>query len=41
MEAEAEIENENQYWKFGSCAIPPVPVDAPVSRTHYNIWEVL
>ena len=40
-EAEAEAEIKNRDGKFGSGAVPTVPLDAPVLRAHYKLQEVL
>ena len=38
---EEETESDNWYRKVGSGAVPPVPSDAPVSRVHYKLREVI
>ena len=45
VEAEAEAvavaERENRDRKIGSGAVPPIPLNAPISREHYKLREVL
>ena len=41
VEAEAVAERENRDRKIVSGALPPIPLDAPVSREHYKLQEVL
>ena len=38
---EAEAERENWDRNIGSGAVSPIPLDAPVSRAHYKLQEVL